>query len=175
MSGLDTGFGIIASPLLRVYTSSLILVGALGSTFPANSQAPPPGRGPCGMGAPINGSCGSPSNAGNRQIAAPAEVWRSRYGAIARDADGNTVSTKDQESRRIARRKVLEECGKGCEIIAETRNSCLGIVNGYGRLYSGGAADPEATRNLLLSNCASDSRPSCEVVYVGCSYPVRVR
>ena len=142
---------------------------------PSHAQAPPPGRGPCGAGAPVNGSCGSPSNAGTAGVTVPTEIWRDRFGAIAKDGAGNGVYTEGQVSRRVARRKVMKECGKGCEVIAETRNACLGLVNGASILYSGGANDAGSTRKLLVDRCTASKRERCEVIYVGCSYPVRVR
>lgn len=142
---------------------------------PVYGQAPPPARGPCPAGAPFNGGCGSPANAGSNYSPSQPEIWKNRYGAIAKDEYGNTISTEDQPSESKAKRKVLKACGKGCELASVTRNSCQGIVSGAGRLFIGARPTAAETRSALLAMCAAEKRKVCDVVYEGCSLPVRVR
>ena len=161
---------------------SLVLLAALSSMSAVAQQ--PPGRnpGPCPSGsAPVNGSCGSPSNGGSMNGTARSEVWRSRYGAIAATVDRSIIGvSSDQTSMRAAKKLALKKCAeKECRIVSGYANSCAAIGTGKGGLHglrtiSGGDTQSEA-ESKVLALCEKSGGVQCEVEYIGCSLPVRVQ
>ena len=137
--------------------------------------------GPCpGGSAPVNGSCGSPSNASSGGYKSRPEIWRDRYGAIAFSKTGTVIGTaKDQHSKRAARRLAMKKCvGPDCRIVEEYVNACGSIawgpqndgVTGFGIDQDSFAAEDEA-----IKNCLKGGGGVCQITTTTCSLPVRVQ
>lgn len=134
--------------------------------------------GPCPAGsAPVNGSCGSPSNATGSNTR---EVWRSRYGAIAASPGGAVVGfSEGQYSLYSAKKLALKRCeGAACRIVMEVENGCGAAAwgpDGSGILGFAGGSDKVAAENNAVSKCRESGGGACAVIGVGCSLPVRIR
>ncbi|TLX20855.1 DUF4189 domain-containing protein [Thermomonas fusca] len=137
------------------------------------AQAPPPGRGPCPVGAPVNGSCGSPSNQGHSTP--PAEYWQDRFGAMAVSPRGELIVIEGQRSARRAKRLVLDDCGKDCILLMEVRNACQVLLKApLGDVAAGGGTISVAI-DKARAQCTAAGNPTCETIfYQGCSLPVRI-
>lgn len=138
--------------------------------------------GPCPSGAaPVNGSCGSPSNNASMPDANRSVVWRSRYGAIAATEDKSIIGvSSDQSSMRAAKKMALKKCAeKDCRVLNGYSNSCVAVASGkkqgHGVLaFSDGATEVDAEESVLML-CEDSGGIECKVSYAGCSFPVRVK
>ena len=138
--------------------------------------------GPCpGGSAPVNGSCGSPSNAQGGSIASAPEIWRDRYGAIASAKDIGVVGfSNSQKSARSARKAAIRKCGDpACKIVSEYVNSCGSVA--FGQKGDGGVAKyswgsaPEESEAKALAGCMGSGGSFCKIEHTSCSLPVRVQ
>ena len=150
-------------------------------SLPVEAQHVGGNPGPCpGGAAPVNGSCGSPSNAGIGVNAQPREIWRDRYGAIAASAGGSNVGTaKDQNSMRAARKVAMKKCvGPACKIVVEYVNGCGSVAwgpqNGGVASYAYGENFGAATEKALRK-CRDGGGGECETTGTTCSLPERVQ
>ena len=154
---------------------------AFALSSPARAQHVGGNLGPCpGGSAPVNGSCGSPSNASNGGASLP-EIWRDRYGAIATSADGSDVGVaNEQSSMRAAKKMAVQKCGaQTCKVITQYVNGCGSVVNGrkndsWIRLSRFGSNQGESEAKAM-AGCARNGGTNCTVEFTGCSLPVRVQ
>ncbi len=167
--------------VIRVLPISMVL-GLLALSIPAHGQqggGRPPGPCPSGS-APVNGSCGSPSNAGSYGSSPAQEVWQSRYGAIAISDHGEIIGTaKDQRSMRAAKKLALKKCvGPACKIVASYSNACGAVAWGPGNngiTTTGADADASIAEEEALQRCRIAGGGTCKTTGITCSLPVRVR
>ena len=137
---------------------------------------------PCpGGGVPSGGRCVSPAEAnanrgGGSSRPVYTEIWENRFGAIASDPNSAEVGVSENEvSKRQAEKVAKERCGSSsCRITISVRNSCQAAAWGGGHAGYGGADTKEDATTIALNNCSSKGH-TCEVKYVGCSLPVRVK
>ena len=139
--------------------------------------------GPCpGGSAPVNGSCGSPSNANSGAQRQSTEVWKNYYGALAATTDGTIVgSANNQKSYRAARKLALNKCAEAtCRVVVEYVNSCGSVARGLRkdgtriRSYGSGVNVVESDQKALKI-CNNSTGGACTVEFTGCSLPVRVQ
>lgn len=141
---------------------------------------------PCPNGMPAGSGCVPPSSTGGNGVSppsAPAQYWQDRYGAIAVDYDAVSIGVAEGDvSKRRAAQNAIKRCGtRNCKVVSNVVNGCLASAYGDSRSNNGsgvimfgygeGAADAEAD---ALSLCQKSGK-GCEIKYVGCSLPVRVR
>lgn len=137
--------------------------------------------GPCPRGsAPVNGTCGSPSNAYPTQQVPPQEIWRSRYGAIAFSLNGDVTGLAEgQLTKRAARKLAMRKCvGPACKIVAEYSNSCGALAWGPekdGVMGFGVDIDPVTVEIEAVENCKTGGGGECEAIKITCSLPVRIQ
>ncbi|MBE2211866.1 MAG: DUF4189 domain-containing protein [Xanthomonadaceae bacterium] len=154
---------------------------ALTLVSPAKAQHIGRNPGPCpGGSAPVNGSCGSPSNASSGRGSLP-EIWRNRYGAIAMSVGGSDAGVANgQKSMRAARKLAVKKCAAStCRVATEYVNGCGSIVNGrkdgsWIRLSRFGVNQSESEAKAM-ADCAGYGGTNCAVELTGCSLPVRVQ
>lgn len=162
----------------------VVLWAMLCSTSIAQSVGRNPGPCPSGS-APVNGSCGSPSNAGSIGSQNTGEVWKNHYGAIAASVGAKYVGvSNNQSSMRNARKVAIKKCGKSeCRIVQEYVNACGSVAWGGGgggpegagvRVYAWGASESDAEK-IGLKECAERGGHNCVIDHVGCSLPERVQ
>ena len=168
----------------RKFIVAIVAIGLLWAQLhqPSAAQHVGGNLGPCpGGSAPVNGTCGSPSNAYPNSPAVKPEVWRDRYGAIAATRDNGIVGvSNDQVSARAAKKQALKKCAeRDCEVVTEYANGCGAVAWGKKssnevRAYSSGAGRVEAESNVLQS-CVGAGASECVLEYMSCSLPVRVQ
>lgn len=113
------------------------------------------------------------------------EKWKRTWGTIAIDiaTDGEPGifgAWSTETSRRKAKRFALQECqaggGDDCQVVLLFADQCgaLALPNPvFGKRYGARAATtPEEASRLALEECGD---PECQVVFVDCTAPVRVR
>jgi hypothetical protein len=72
-------------------------------------------------------------------------------------------------SRARAEEKALQECGRGCEIVAWVRNQCLSFATGRGNGYGYAPSTNDASAmERAVAECAKRT-DSCEVNTTICS------
>ena len=160
----------------------IILCVALPLCFSVQAQHVGGNPGPCpGGSAPVNGSCGSPSNAYPSRGAASPEVWRNRYGAIAATTDNSYVGVaNEQSSMRAAKKLAVKKCAeRTCRVVTEYVNGCGSVVYGQRndsgvRIYKWGASQAESEAEAM-KGCIGNNGTNCTVEFTGCSLPVRVQ
>ena len=157
----------------------VILLVMFSSTSGAQHVGGNPG--PCpGGSAPVNGSCGSPSNANPGKKAPLPEVWRDRYGALAASEHGSVIGVaQDQRSERAARKMAMKKCvGPACRIVVEFRNACGSAAWGdgnSGRMAYGAEPSSGSAEQKALGKCRAAGGGECETIITTCSLPVRVQ
>ncbi len=144
---------------------------------------------PCPNGMPAGSGCVPPASSGGAPsgtFARPSPSWENRYGAMAVDVNDDALDrigvAEAKPSKRSANQTALKGCGsKGCKVVAHVVNGCLASARGDSSLKSGrgviafgfGPGDSEAKADAMRM-CQETGR-NCEVEYLGCSLPVRVR
>lgn len=105
----------------------------------------------------------------------PREVWQNKFGALAADYEGGFSGiAEDENSLRAARRVALQRCGsKDCKIVGSVRNGCLAVAHGNGWTAIGAGTEDQAVGDAMRK-CRADGR-SCEIQYMHCNNPVRIR
>ena len=164
-------------------TAMAVLFTAMLISLPSMAQQNLNGsqRGGCpGGSAPVDGSCGSPSNARSDKKTALPEVWQNRYGALAASAPGSIIGVaQGQHSERAARKLAMRKCvGPACRIVIEFRNSCGSAAWGpgnSGRMTYGTEPDSGGAEQEALRRCHDAGGGVCETVVSTCSLPVRVQ
>ena len=72
-------------------------------------------------------------------------------------------------SRARAEEGALQECGRGCVIVAWVRNQCLSLATGHGNGYGYATSTNDATAmQRAVGECAKQTR-NCEVNTTICS------
>jgi Domain of unknown function (DUF4189) len=106
----------------------------------------------------------------------PGPRWEYRWGAIAVDgAKGKFGGADDLADVRKARKAAIKLCrkygGKKCKIEVEYYNQCGTLVWGSDKYvtYRGSVPDEIIKRGMESCNRLTSN---CQVVYMGCSYPV---
>ena len=159
-----------------------ILVLCLTQPFSLNAQHVGGNPGPCpGGSAPVDGSCGSPSNARLGSTRA-SEVWRDNYGALAATQNGAIVgSANNQKSFKAARKVAMKKCAEAsCRVVSEYANGCGSVAWGLKseaegvRSYASGTTSAESDEKALKI-CRDGNGKGCVVEFTGCSLPVRVQ
>lgn len=121
------------------------------------------------------------SNHSGAVIHIPNEVWVNYYGAIAADwSAGKGGFAENQRSAHAARRFALRQCGtRGCEIVATTVNGCLAVAFGSnesdGVSGIGAENSKDGTIQEAIRNCELLGGNSCQLSYLHCNHPVRIR
>ncbi|MGY0506058.1 DUF4189 domain-containing protein [Luteimonas sp. e5] len=111
-----------------------------------------------------------------RPVQRPAEIWENRFGAIARDFSTSAGgAVENQKSKRAAEREAIRRCGTpNCKVVLSTRNQCQATAWRAGiSTFGDGATEAEAAE-LAMRRC-SEGGSGCELMYSGCSLPVRVK
>jgi Domain of unknown function (DUF4189) len=109
----------------------------------------------------------------------PAEIWKSKWGAIALDpAKGAFGAADNATSKRKAQSTDLSICksrgGKSCKVIGWITNQCLALAWGDSGFHGSSADTKEAAISDALKMCSTKTR-NCEIYHSGCSYPTRIR
>jgi hypothetical protein len=92
------------------------------------------------------------------------------YAAIAfNKQSGATGYSYRHPSRARAEERALQECGRGCELVAWVRNQCLSLATGRGNAYGYAMATNDArAMEQAVVECEKRAR-GCEVNTTICS------
>jgi hypothetical protein len=92
------------------------------------------------------------------------------YAAIAfNKQSGATGYGYRHTSRARAEERALQECGRGCEIVAWVRNQCLSLATGHGNGYGYAMSTNDANAmERAVEECAKHTN-RCEVNTTICS------
>jgi Domain of unknown function (DUF4189) len=106
----------------------------------------------------------------------PGPRWEYRWGAIAVDgAKGNYGAVDDFSDVRKARKAAIKICkshgGKKCKIQLEYYNQCGALVWGGNKYVTSRGSVPDEVIKHGMGLC-NQLTSNCQVVYMGCSYPV---
>ena len=106
----------------------------------------------------------------------PAEVWRDRYGAVARlKNSAQYFVSVDQASEKDAKNDALGKCGSSCAITHTFRNTCYATSWGGGTSYFEFDDSKSGAEKKVLAICNAKKGDSCELLFSACSLPVRVQ
>ena len=166
----------IKSAIFKRFIGLMMLMGMAAGVY-AQSAAE--------IGA-MHNNCNHPNYQGDRSRCgggnrAPVytEVWENRFGALAMHPDtGNLYAAEGESSKRRAVNAALKSCGKkNCAVAINVRNGCIATVwwgAGYSYKWATDKAGAEAE---AMNDCRIKNNNSgeCELMYSGCSLPVRVR
>ena len=131
----------------------------------------------------MHNNCNHPNYQGDRsrcgggnRAPVSAEVWENRFGALALDpSNGNLFSIEGETSKRRAINAAHKKCGKkDCIVGINIRNGCIASSWGGGKYFWTGHEDKKAAEDQAMQECRA-ARDGCELMYSGCSLPVRVK
>jgi hypothetical protein len=102
--------------------------------------------------------------------AGEAAAQQDTYAAIALNKEtGATGYSYRFNSRAGAEEKALQECGRGCIVVAWVRNQCLSLATGRGYGYGYGlSANDAAAMDRAVEECRKQT-DRCEVNTTICS------
>lgn len=126
------------------------------------------------------GSAESLASCGPIPTAAPAEIWASRWGAIASDGSRGVMGAVDsRSSKKQAERAAISECksrgGVACSIQLSYYNQCVVTIQGSRTANNTRAATTEEATAIGMRTCTSQGDDDCKVYYKACSLPARTR
>jgi hypothetical protein len=115
-----------------------------------------------------------------QQPSLPPARWADQWGAIVTDNPHGIVgSAKEMSNEADAKRSAYASCkakrGDDCKLRLTYKNGCAVFV--AGDKVSNGASDATLTgaKTLAIQTCEKTGDKNCEVVYSGCSMPVRIQ
>ena len=161
--------------------AALLSISCLAWSLSAKARHVGGNLGPCPRGsAPVNGSCGSPSNAGRGGQGQLPEIWRNHYGAMALSESGTVIGiAENKSSMRVAKKVALRNCvGPTCRAVVEYVNSCGSVAWGpgnSGRMGFGAEPDRESAEAKAVQRCRDAWGGECKTIDTSCSLPVRVQ
>lgn len=160
------------APMVSSLVAMLLMVLI---TDPARAEGGscPAGYYPVGGGGSIG--CAPIPSSGAVRGSSPTLRWEKRWGAIAYDpASGLYAIANQKESRQIAKKEALSDCGQACKIQLVYYNQCFAMAQGQGPLMLATApSKPEAERSAF-ERCTAVSN-ECALLESLCSVPVLVR